>query len=137
MPVVDFPLSEIPRHFPLHKIDEVIDMLPFIGLDIEGIDDTVIRLEYSPNRPDFSTYFGIIRSLRGMLGYEKGLPKITVLKKNYYRIAIEKLTRTVRPYFQGLVAMRKNLDSETIKQAHINARGSPQRYWKEETKRLQ
>lgn len=116
MPVVDFPLSEIPRHFPLHKIDEVIDMLPFIGLDIEGIDDTVIRLEYSPNRPDFSTYFGIIRSLRGMLGYEKGLPKITVLKRNDHRIAIEKLTRTVRPYFQGLVAMRKNLDSETIKQ---------------------
>ena len=116
MPVVEFPLSEIPRYFPSHKMEEVVDMLPFIGLDIEGADDTAIRLEYSPNRPDFSTYIGIVRSLRGMLGYQTGLPIVTVLKRNDHKIAVEESTQMVRPYFQGLVAKGKNLDTEKIRQ---------------------
>jgi phenylalanyl-tRNA synthetase beta chain len=97
-------------------MEEVVDMLPFIGLDIEGTDDTYIRLEYSPNRPDFSTYFGIVRSLRGMLDYQTGLPIVTVLKINDHKIDVEELTQTVRPYIQGLVAKGKNLDRERIKQ---------------------
>jgi len=61
MPVIEFPLEDISRLFAGYDLDYIIDMLPFIGLDLEYRDDNYIRLEYSPNRPDFSTFYGIAR----------------------------------------------------------------------------
>ena len=52
----------------------LIDALPFIALDIESITDHEIRIEYNPNRPDFSSDYGIARALRGYLGIEIGFP---------------------------------------------------------------
>ncbi len=35
MPVVEFPLEDINRLFPGYDLDYIIDMLPYIGLDLE------------------------------------------------------------------------------------------------------
>ena len=43
-------------------------MLPYLGLDIEGQDGRAVRIEYSPNRPDYSTVYGIAAGLRYMRG---------------------------------------------------------------------
>ena len=48
------------------------DALPHLGLDIEGRGPSSIRVEYSPNRPDYSTDWGIAAGLRGLLAAPKG-----------------------------------------------------------------
>jgi len=35
--------------------EKILDRLPYIGLDIESVEIDRIRVEYSPNRPDFGT----------------------------------------------------------------------------------
>lgn len=45
--------------------------LPYLGLDIEGGDGGTVRVEYSPNRPDYSTDWGVAAGLRGLLGVEE------------------------------------------------------------------
>ena len=53
MPVIEVPLTVLTKSFPQNSLEDIIASLPFIGLDIEGRDDKLIRLEYNPNRPDF------------------------------------------------------------------------------------
>ena len=52
--------------------ERILDRLPFLGLDIESTDADSVRIEYNPNRPDFSTDYGIARALRGLVGKELG-----------------------------------------------------------------
>ena len=40
---------------------KIIDTLPYLGLDIEGETNNEVRIEYSPNRPDYSTDYGIAK----------------------------------------------------------------------------
>ena len=48
MPVVEVPLTVLTKSFPEKSIEEVIASLPFVGLDIEGRNDKIIRIEYNP-----------------------------------------------------------------------------------------
>ena len=54
--------------------ERILDRLPFLGLDIESVDAESVRIEYNPNRADFSTDYGIARALKGLVGSEVGLP---------------------------------------------------------------
>jgi len=95
--------------------ETIIDRLPYLGLDIEGEDPDSIRIEYNPNRPDFSTDYGIARALRGLMGTELGPPAYTVSEG---RVSVEvdvNLSR-VRPYIACAVAKGLRLDDETIRQ---------------------
>src|SRR5436309_13932268 len=80
MPVVEFPLEDISRLFLGYDLDYIVDMLPYIGLDLESRDDKCIRLEYTPNRPDFSTFYGIVRALNGSLGKELRIPQLQIIE---------------------------------------------------------
>ncbi len=72
MPVVNLDLNRLGKWFPEMSVQQLIEALPFIALDIESISDNEIRIEYNPNRPDFSSDYGIARALRGYLGIEIG-----------------------------------------------------------------
>ncbi|MEM3403691.1 MAG: phenylalanine--tRNA ligase subunit beta [Nitrososphaeria archaeon] len=43
--------------------DQILEFLPFIGLDIEDFDDEEVKVEYSPNRPDFGSPAGIAKAI--------------------------------------------------------------------------
>jgi phenylalanyl-tRNA synthetase beta chain len=116
MPVVEFPLEDINRLFPGYDLDYIIGMLPFTGLDLEYRDDKCIRLEYSPNRPDFSTFYGITRALNGLLGKELGIPKFQVIENKKNMISVDTTVSNVRPYIVGIVAKGYELNSKTVKQ---------------------
>lgn len=116
MPVVEFPLEDISRLFPDYDLSYLIDTLPFIGLDLEYRDDKSIRLEYSPNRPDFSTFYGIARALSGLLGKELGIPKFQVIEKKKNLITVDTSVSNVRPFIVGIVAKNHKLNNKTIKQ---------------------
>ena len=116
MPVVEFPLEDISRLFPDYDLEYTIDILPFLGLDIEYRDDKCIRLEYSPNRPDFSTFYGISRALNGLLGKEVGIPKFKLIENRKNFINVDSSVSNIRPYIASIVARGHKLNDKTIKQ---------------------
>ena len=95
--------------------EKIISTLPFIGLDIEEQTKDHISVEYSPNRPDYSTDYGIVSSLQGLLGIKTGMPKLKI-KKGKYSIKVDPLVRKVRPFITSIVAKNGKLDNETIRQ---------------------
>ena len=116
MPVVEFPLEDINRLFSDYDLEYILDMLPFIGLDLEYRDDKCIRLEYSPNRPDFSTFYGISRALNGLLGKEVGIPKFEVYENTQNLIRVDTSVAKIRPFIVGIVAKDHKLNNNIIKQ---------------------
>ena len=117
MPVVNVTTSLLNKFFPGKNIAELIDFLPYIGLDIEGIDQEVLRVEYNPNRPDFASAYGIVRALKGILAFETGIPKFRLLMNSIYKINVESSVKEVRPIIVSLVAKKGDAhDNEAIKQ---------------------
>ena len=87
-------------------------------MDIEGIDNENIRIEYNPNRPDFSSQHGIVRALKGLFEIEAGIPNFN-LSSSYseYVLKVNESIKQLRPYIVSLVAKRKeNLTNEDIKE---------------------
>jgi phenylalanyl-tRNA synthetase beta chain len=115
MPVVEVPLAFLSKSFPSKSVEDIIASVPFIGLDIEGRNDKLIRLEYNPNRPDFSSYVGIVRALKGYLGLETGIPKYRIHNDERFRIGISGSKKSIRPYIRALVAKNAILDKNLIK----------------------
>jgi phenylalanyl-tRNA synthetase beta chain len=89
--------------------------IPYVGLDIESIDGDSIRVEYSPNRPDFGTDFGIARALRGILGKEVGLPRFQVHPSGV-SVKVDARLATIRPHIACVVAKGLRLDDEDVRQ---------------------
>lgn len=116
MPVVNVTVDRLKKFVPGVKVDKALDMLPFVALDIEGIDNNIIRVEYNPNRPDFSSDYGIARALRGLLGIETGLPKFKIAGKSGLTIKVDPAVKKVRPWIVALAARNGELGNETIKQ---------------------
>jgi phenylalanyl-tRNA synthetase beta chain len=116
MPVVNVTTDRLKKFVPGVKMDKVLDILPFVALDIEGIDNNTIRVEYNPNRPDFSSDYGIARALRGLLGLETGMPKFKIAGKSGQAVKVEQQVKKIRPHIVALVAKNGKLDDETIKQ---------------------
>ena len=82
MPVIELNISRIQKLVSGNvSKKQILDVLPFLGLDIESEDGDKIRIEYSPNRPDYSTEFGVALGLQGLLGIKKGIQKTSIKKK--------------------------------------------------------
>ncbi len=116
MPVVNLDLNRLGKWFPEMSVQQLIEALPFIALDIESISDNEIRIEYNPNRPDFSSDYGIARALRGYLGIEIGAPKFNVVRTKRYKILSDDPNKLSRPFISGLVVRDLELDTLAIKQ---------------------
>ena len=117
MPVVELNINRI-RKLVSGKTTrkQILDALPFLGLDIESEDGDEIRIEYSPNRPDYSTDYGIATGLQGLLGIKKGIQKITIKKKGKFSIKVDSSVTKIRPYVTGVIATNGKLDDVSIKQ---------------------
>jgi phenylalanyl-tRNA synthetase beta chain len=94
---------------------KILDRLPYIGLDIESVEKHSVRVEYSPNRPDFGTDFGIARALRGLLGKEVGLPKFPTSASGI-SVSVDPRLSTVRPFIACVTARGIRLDDEDVRQ---------------------
>jgi phenylalanyl-tRNA synthetase beta chain len=116
MPVVAFTFDRLNKFFPGKKLDDILKIVPFIGVDIEGVDNAAVRIEYNPNRPDFASDYGIARAVKGLLGIETGIPEFKLSGRSGCAIKVDMSTRQIRPYIVSLVAKNGKLDDETIKQ---------------------
>jgi phenylalanyl-tRNA synthetase beta chain len=116
MPVVELELSRLEKLVGKSNRKKIIDTLPFVGLDIESLENDSVRVEYSPNRPDYSTDFGIALGLQGLLGTKKGIPKLKIKKIGGYKIKVDSSVGKVRPFVTAIVAKNGKIDDNVLKQ---------------------
>jgi len=94
---------------------EMVKWLPWLGVDIEETGPDYVKVEFNPNRVDFSSYAGLTRAFRGLMGWETGLPKYKVRRGDIVLNVSPKVSR-VRPYVVGAVVRNLRLDDEAIKE---------------------
>ena len=116
MPVVELSYSRLQKLIGKVTKKQISDALPFLGLDIESEYKDLVRIEYSPNRPDYSTDFGIALGLQGLLEIKTGTVKLNVKKSNKYPISVKSGVSKIRPFVTGIVAKNGKIDDKTIKQ---------------------
>jgi len=116
MPVVQFYLNRLQKLVgKKSNKNKIISKIPFLGLDIEEQTNEYLRVEYSPNRPDYATDFGVALGLEGLFGIKKGIPKLSI-KKGNYNLKVDSSVKKVRPYVTSIVAKSGTLNDETIRQ---------------------
>jgi phenylalanyl-tRNA synthetase beta chain len=116
MPVVELELPRLQKLVGKTNRKKIIDTLPFVGLDIESQENDIIRVEYSPNRPDYSTDFGIALGLEGILGTKTGIQKLKIKKIGGYQIKVDSSVSKVRPFVTGIVARNGKIDEKVLRQ---------------------
>ena len=95
---------------------QISGALPFLGLDIESEDGDLVRVEYSPNRPDYSTDLGIALGLQGLLGTKTGAVRLAVRASGRHAISVKPAVSGIRPFVTGIVARNGRVDDHTIRQ---------------------
>ena len=98
--------------------DEISERLPHLGLDIESDDGDAVRIEYSPNRPDYATDVGVSLALQGLLGVSKGLVPLDVgsAPSGPDGMVAKRAVAGVRPVITGIMARGGALDDHMLRQ---------------------
>lgn len=116
MPVVELELPRLQKLVGKTNRKKILDTLPFLGLDIESQENDIVRVEYSPNRPDYSTDFGIALGLQGLLGTKRGIQKLKIKKVSEFHIKVDSSVSKVRPFITGIVAINGKIDDKVLRQ---------------------
>jgi len=89
--------------------------LQWIGLDLEGIneEEQKIKVEYNPNRPDFSSPEGIARTLKGYYEIELGIPSFEI-NPGKIELNVDPIVNKVRPYIVCGVVRDIDLDEDEV-----------------------
>ncbi|MDX1596144.1 MAG: phenylalanine--tRNA ligase subunit beta, partial [Nitrosopumilaceae archaeon] len=103
MPVVEVSYSRLQKLVGKVSKKQIAEILPFLGLDIESENKDLVRVEYSPNRPDYSTDFGIALGLQGLMGVKTGIFKLKIKNSNDYIINVKQNVSKIRPYVTGII----------------------------------
>jgi len=115
MPVITLSYSNLQKLIGKSSKKQISESLPFLGLDIESEEGDQVRVEYSPNRPDYSTDFGIALGMQGLLGVKTGAIKLNIKKSNY-SIKVNHTVSKVRPFVTGIIAKNGKIDFKIIQQ---------------------
>ena len=115
MPVVELSYSSLQKLIGKSSKKQISESLPFLGLDVESEEGDLVRVEYSPNRPDYSTDFGIALGMQGLLGIKTGSIKLNIKKSNY-AIKVNPLVSKIRSFVTGIIAKNGKIDDKMIKQ---------------------
>lgn len=116
MPVVDLNLSRLQKLLGAQVSKKtIIETLPFLGLDIESESKTDVRIEYSPNRADYCSVYGIALGLEGLLGLKKGGISLRI-RPSDYQLTVDSSVGSIRPYVTCICARGPRLDQVMIKE---------------------
>ena len=116
MPTLELKIERLERLVG-RKLDlkELEYDLQWISLDLEDVDEEEqkIKVEYNPNRPDFSSPEGIARALKGYYEVELGVPKYNI-NPGKIEMNVEESVNKVRPYIVCGVIRDINLDEDQV-----------------------
>ncbi|MCD6446393.1 phenylalanine--tRNA ligase subunit beta [Candidatus Bathyarchaeota archaeon] len=96
-------------------VDEMVKWLPWLGVDIEEVGENYVKIEFNPNRVDFSSYAGVARAFQGLIGWKVGMPEYKVYKGTI-KLEVDASVNQVRPYMLSAVVKDINLDEENVKE---------------------
>jgi phenylalanyl-tRNA synthetase beta chain len=94
-------------------LTEMTEWLPWLGFDIEEVSEDYVKVEFNPNRIDFSSYSGIARAFRGLRGWETGLPMYKV-RDGATLLKIEDTVAEVRPFMLAAIVRGMKLNEEAV-----------------------
>ncbi|MCS7135889.1 MAG: phenylalanine--tRNA ligase subunit beta [Nitrososphaerota archaeon] len=116
MPILNLKLERFFKllHQELDK-DGLVEALTGIGVAIEELGADYVKVEYNPNRPDFSSPVGLARALKGILGIEVGIPKFRVLPPKTF-VKVDRSVKSVRPWIVAAYVENLNLSAEDIEE---------------------
>jgi phenylalanyl-tRNA synthetase beta chain len=97
------------------SVEEMAKWLPWLGVDTEEIGPNYVKIEFNPNRVDFSSYGGVARGFQGLMGWETGLPKYEV-KEGKIVLKVDPTVSEVRPYVVSAVVRDVKLDYDTVRE---------------------
>ena len=116
MPTLDLKLGRLERLIgkKLNFKDLEYD-LQWISLDLEELneEEKSIKVEYNPNRPDFSSPEGIARALKGYYDVELGVPSYKIIPGKI-EMNVESSVEEVRPYIVCGVIRDIDLDEDEV-----------------------
>ncbi len=94
-------------------LKEMTDWLPWLGFDIEEVGEDNVKVEFNPNRIDFSSYAGVARAFKGLRGWETGLPNYDV-RSGGTVLSIDDAVSKVRPFMLAAVVSNVKLDEGEV-----------------------
>ncbi len=116
MPTIELKIERLERLVG-KKLDlkELEYDLQWIGLDLEDInvEEQKVKVEYNPNRPDFSSPEGIARALKGYYELELGIPSYEV-RPGEITLNVDPSVKKVRPYIVCGVIRDIDLDEDEV-----------------------
>ena len=96
-------------------VEDMAKWLPWLGVDIEEVGPDYVKIEFNPNRVDFSSYAGVARAFRGLMKWETGLPKYQVAEGEIV-LNVDPKVAEVRPYVVAAVVRNVKLDEESVRE---------------------
>jgi phenylalanyl-tRNA synthetase beta chain len=96
------------------KEEQLREALPMIKCGIESIEEGVISLEVTGDRPDLLCVEGVAQALKGFLGIEKGIPALKVSESGM-KLVVEKSVLAVRPYIACASIKGAHIDEDYFK----------------------
>jgi phenylalanyl-tRNA synthetase beta chain len=96
-------------------VEEMAKWLPWMGLDIEEVGPDYVKVEFNPNRVDFSSHAGIARGYSGLRGWKTELPRYEV-KKGKVVLNVDPSVSEVRPYVLAAVIRNIRLDYDSVRE---------------------
>ncbi len=119
MPTINFSLKDLEKLVGKKlSIEEVSKLVESGKGDLESYnrEEDEITVDFGDtNLPYLWSVEGVARLIKGILGLQKGIPKIEI-KKGDYKVIVDKSVSSVRPYVVAFVAKGHKVDDYLIKQ---------------------
>jgi len=120
MPTITFSLKDFCNLVGKKISIEELEKLLLSGKgELEGYDkanDEVTVFFGDTNLPYLWSVEGIARLVKGLIGKQKGIAPIEIIKKSEHKIIVESSVKNVRPYIAAFAAKGCKVDSVLIKQ---------------------
>ncbi|TKJ17435.1 phenylalanine--tRNA ligase subunit beta [Candidatus Woesearchaeota archaeon B3_Woes] len=120
MPTINFSLKDLQKLIGKKiTLDELQDLLSYAKAELEDYDKSTDEATADfgdTNLPYLWSTEGIARLIKGILGKEKGIPKLTLNKSPNHTIIVENSVTKIRPYIATFVAKGCKVDDYLIKQ---------------------
>ncbi len=95
---------------------KLIEKILSMGVEVELSDESEIKVNINPNRPDLLDFVGITRALENFIGKKKPKDKLyRITNKPYLDVAVDPNVMKVRPYFAGMVVKNVDLSGNRLK----------------------
>ncbi|MBS3098198.1 phenylalanine--tRNA ligase subunit beta [Candidatus Woesearchaeota archaeon] len=119
MPTITFSLKDLNKLVGKKlSVDEVQELAQYGKGDFEGYNKASddVKVDFGDtNLPYLWSVEGVARLFKGILGKQKGIPKIKINKSDY-KLIVDKSVSNVRPYVAAFVAKGHKINDYLIKQ---------------------